>query len=56
MTCEMQGCEKPATHYGGYAGANDWAGRVCEEHADQLAWSEVLPTVDQILDKWESWR
>ena len=42
VPCEMQGCEERATHYGGYAGANDWAGRVCETHTAGLAWSEVL--------------
>lgn len=44
--CEMGGndgrCPNTATHYGGYAGAGDWAGRVCAEHVLGLAWSEPL--------------
>jgi hypothetical protein len=30
--CEF-GCGRAATVYGGYAGAGDWAGRACDEHA-----------------------
>jgi hypothetical protein len=41
--CEMEGCKNAATHYGGYAGAGDWAGRVCGVHVVALAWSEALP-------------
>jgi hypothetical protein len=42
--CEF-GCMREATHYGGYAGANEWAGYVCETHADQLAWVEEVMRV-----------
>lgn len=30
---EARRCTQPATVYGGYAGAGEWAGRACDEHA-----------------------
>ena len=35
-------CERMATRYGGYRGADEWAGKVCIVHAQELAWSELL--------------
>jgi hypothetical protein len=40
--CEMQACTAPATCYGGYKGADDWAGYICFDHADGLGWYEEL--------------
>lgn len=36
----MVECENYASWYGGYKGAGDWAGYVCEDHVKELAWSE----------------
>lgn len=44
--CEMQGCESPATYYGGYKGADSWAGYVCHSHTPTLAWIERIRTAD----------
>lgn len=43
--CEF-GCGRPATVYGGYPGANDWAGRAC----DPCAAAAVGFTVWERLD------
>lgn len=39
--CEAQDCNSPATFYGGYKNANDWAGYACTYHASVFfVWKE----------------
>lgn len=47
LRADSRPCERDATVYGGYAGADDWAGRACDDHAQTAGftvWDRLVPT------------